>query len=146
MAHVFGRRAGLLGGLVLITMPQWFLVTHQTMTDMPFVAPMAAAMAMILLGAHTDPEEKLRVYEVSLGAMRLRLSAFHLVIGAVVACALPADPLPLLAQPRNRRLGHPRALRHLFRRNLPATAASPATRPATPPSPCSAASTRRCRA
>ncbi|MEO7332119.1 MAG: glycosyltransferase family 39 protein [Minicystis sp.] len=89
VSHVFGRRAGLLGGLVLVTMPQWFLVTHQTMTDMPFVAPMAAAMAMLLLGAHTDPEEKLHAYEVSFGALRLRFSAFHLVIGAVVACALP---------------------------------------------------------
>ncbi len=89
VSHVFGRRAGLLGGLVLVTMPQWFLVTHQTMTDMPFVAPMAAAMAMLLLGAHTDPDEKLRAYEVSIGALRLRLTGFHLVIGAVVACALP---------------------------------------------------------
>lgn len=89
VAHVFGRRAGLLGGVVLVTMPQWFLITHQTMTDMPFVAPMAAAMALLLLGAHTDPEVEVRAYEVDLGLVKLRLSAYHLVIGAVVACALP---------------------------------------------------------
>jgi 4-amino-4-deoxy-L-arabinose transferase-like glycosyltransferase len=89
VARVFGRRAGLLGGVVLITMPQWFLVTHQTMTDMPFVAPMAAAMAMILLGAHTDPDEEVNLYEVAVGKARLRLSLYHLVVGAVVACALP---------------------------------------------------------
>ena len=89
VARVFGRRAGLLGGVVLITMPQWFLVTHQTMTDMPFVAPMAAAMALLLLGAHTDPEEEVSLYEIAVGEVRLRLSLYHLVLGAVVACALP---------------------------------------------------------
>ena len=89
VAKVFGRRAGLLGGVVLITMPQWFLVTHQTMTDMPFVAPMTAAMAMLLLGAHTDPEEEVNLYEIAVGQARLRLSLYHVVLGAVVACALP---------------------------------------------------------
>jgi 4-amino-4-deoxy-L-arabinose transferase-like glycosyltransferase len=89
VAKVFGRRAGLLGGVVLITMPQWFLVTHQTVTDMPFVAPMAAAMALLLLGAHTDPDEEVNVYEVAIGEARIRLSLYHVVLGAVVACALP---------------------------------------------------------
>lgn len=89
VARVFGRRAGLLGGVVLITMPQWFLVTHQTMTDMPFVAPMAAAMAMLLLGAHTDPDEEVNLYEITVGQVRLRLSLYHVVLGGVVACALP---------------------------------------------------------
>jgi 4-amino-4-deoxy-L-arabinose transferase-like glycosyltransferase len=89
VAKVFGRRAGLLGGIVLITMPQWFLVTHQTVTDMPFVAPMAAAMAMLLLGAHTDPEEEVNLYEIAVGEARIRLSLYHVVLGAVIACALP---------------------------------------------------------
>ncbi|MFO0758888.1 MAG: glycosyltransferase family 39 protein [Byssovorax sp.] len=89
VAHVFGRRAGLFGGLILITMPQWFLVTHQTMTDMPFVAPMAAAMAMFLIGVHTDPDEKLTTAEVAVGPLRLRLSSYQLVLGGVIACALP---------------------------------------------------------
>lgn len=89
VAKIFGRRAGLLGGVVLITMPQWFLVTHQTVTDMPFVAPMAAAMALLLLGAHTDPDEEVNLYEVVIGNLRLRLSLYHVVLGAVVACALP---------------------------------------------------------
>jgi 4-amino-4-deoxy-L-arabinose transferase-like glycosyltransferase len=89
VAKVFGRRAGLLGGLVLITMPQWFLVTHQTVTDMPFVAPMAAAMAMLLLGAHTDPDEEVNLYEIAVGEARIRLSLYHVVLGAVIACALP---------------------------------------------------------
>ena len=89
VARVFGRRAGFLGGLVLATMPQWFMVAHQTMTDMPFVSTMAAAMACVLLGTHTPEEETARVYELRLGGLRLRLSAFHLVVGAVIACSLP---------------------------------------------------------
>ncbi len=89
VAKVFGRRAGFLGALVLTTMPQWFMVAHQTMTDMPFLATMASAMACVLLGMHTDPEQIARVYEIRIGARKVRLSAYHLVIGAVVAFALP---------------------------------------------------------
>lgn len=89
VAKVFGRRAGLLGALVLTTMPQWFMVAHQTMTDMPFLATMASAMACVMLGMHTDEERLARVYEVSAGPFKLRLTAYHLVIGAVIACALP---------------------------------------------------------
>jgi 4-amino-4-deoxy-L-arabinose transferase-like glycosyltransferase len=89
VSKTWGRRAGFLGGLVLATMPQWFLVTHQTMTDMPFVATMTMAMACVMLGLHGDAERKVPVYEVDLGFLKLRLSAFHVVLGAVVACALP---------------------------------------------------------
>ena len=89
VAQVYGRRAGFLGGLVLTTMPQWFMVAHQTMTDMPFLATMCASMACVLLGVHADPDREVRVYELSFGSVKLRLSAFHLVVGAVIACALP---------------------------------------------------------
>ncbi len=89
VARVFGRRAGLLGGVVLLTMPQWFLLSHQTMTDMPFVAPMASAMALFLLGFNEDPDDEVRVYELTLGPVSLRFSAVHLALGVIVACALP---------------------------------------------------------
>ncbi len=89
VAKVFGRRAGFFGGLVLVTMPQWFMVAHQTMTDMPFLATMASAMACLMLGMHTGEEQLALVYEVAVGPFKLRLSAFHLVVGAVLACALP---------------------------------------------------------
>jgi len=89
VARVFGRRAGFLGAIVLTTMPQWFLVSHQTMTDMPFVASMAAAMALFLLGIHEDPDRQIRVYEVRIFDRAYRLSGYHLVLGTIVACALP---------------------------------------------------------
>jgi len=48
-------------------MPQYFLITHQTMTDMPFVATMSAAAAMVMLGLTTDPDQEVKVYEIDLG-------------------------------------------------------------------------------
>ena len=89
VARIFNRRAGLFGAIVLSTMPQWFLVSHQTMTDMPFVAAMSAAMALFLLGIHEDPDKRVRVYEVRVGSQAFRLSGYHLVLGVIVACALP---------------------------------------------------------
>jgi 4-amino-4-deoxy-L-arabinose transferase-like glycosyltransferase len=89
VARTNGRRAGLLGALVLTTMPQWFLVSHQTMTDMPFVATMAAAMALFLLGMNEDPEREVASYELDVFGAKLRLSAYHLALGAIVAVTLP---------------------------------------------------------
>jgi 4-amino-4-deoxy-L-arabinose transferase-like glycosyltransferase len=89
VARVWGRRAGLFGGIVLTTMPQWFMVSHQTMADMPFVATMSAAMALFILGIHEDSAREVQTVEVRVGSAALRVSSYHLVLGAVLACALP---------------------------------------------------------
>ncbi|AKV04243.1 Polymyxin resistance protein ArnT, undecaprenyl phosphate-alpha-L-Ara4N transferase [Labilithrix luteola] len=89
VAKVFGRRAGLLGGLVLATMPDWFFLAHQTMTDMPFVASMTAAMGLLLYGLNVDEDARVKVYELEAFGMKLRLSLWHLVFGAVLICAIP---------------------------------------------------------
>ncbi len=89
VAKVFGRRAGLIGGLVLATMPDWYFLAHQTMTDMPCVASLTAAMGLLLLGVHTDDNKLARVYEVKTGKLTWRLSGWHLVFGAILAVALP---------------------------------------------------------
>jgi len=89
VARVWGRRAGFLGGLVLTTMPYWYLISHQTMTDMPYVAPLAGAMGLLLLAFHSDPEKKLQVYEIGIGRFSLRLSAFHLVFVLILLCVVP---------------------------------------------------------
>src|SRR5205085_378339 len=81
VAKVFGRRAGLLGAIVLATMPDWFFLAHQTMTDMPFVAAMTAAMGLLLLGLNTDEEQLARVYEVEAFGVKWRLSLWHVVFG-----------------------------------------------------------------
>ncbi len=89
VAKVFGRRAGALGAVVLMTMPDWLFLAHQTMTDMPFVAAMSAAMGLLLLALHTDRELVARVHRVRVGRLAFGVSAWHLVFGGVLVCALP---------------------------------------------------------
>ncbi len=89
VAKAYGRRAGLLGALVLATMPDWYFISHQTMADMPCVAPMTAAMGLLLLGMTTHESTLARVYEVRVGKAAWRLSGWHLVFGAILLTALP---------------------------------------------------------
>jgi 4-amino-4-deoxy-L-arabinose transferase-like glycosyltransferase len=88
-AKTFGRRAALLGSLVLATMPDWYFLAHQTMTDMPFVATMTACMGLVMLGLRTPETLETRAYEVKVGGLRFRLTAWHLVFGAVLICVIP---------------------------------------------------------
>jgi 4-amino-4-deoxy-L-arabinose transferase-like glycosyltransferase len=70
-------------------MPDWFFLAHQTMTDMPFVSAMTAAMGLLLYGLNTDEEQRVRVYEIAAFGRTWRVSLCHLVIGAVLLCAIP---------------------------------------------------------
>jgi 4-amino-4-deoxy-L-arabinose transferase-like glycosyltransferase len=89
VAKFFGRRAGLLGCLVLATMPDWYFLGHQTMTDMACIAPMTAAMGLLICGLWVEPEKRVKLYEVRAGSMTLRLSGWHLVFGAIIVVTLP---------------------------------------------------------
>jgi 4-amino-4-deoxy-L-arabinose transferase-like glycosyltransferase len=89
VAMVFGRRAGLIGALVLATMPDWYFLAHQSMTDMPCIAALTTAMGLVLIGIHTNDTQLARVYEVKVGKTAWRLSAWHLVFGAILVTALP---------------------------------------------------------
>ncbi|MBM4363689.1 MAG: glycosyltransferase family 39 protein, partial [Deltaproteobacteria bacterium] len=89
VARVRGRRAGLLAGLVLTTLPYWFLVAHQTMTDMPYVSMLTASMALLFLALVTDEGAQVAEYEVRVGSRALRLSAVHLVLAAILVAVLP---------------------------------------------------------
>jgi 4-amino-4-deoxy-L-arabinose transferase-like glycosyltransferase len=84
-----GRRAAFIGSVVLATMPDWYMIAHQTMTDMPCVAALSACMGLVLIGLHTPHDATVRSYEVSLGSTRIRLTGWHLVFGAVLVCLLP---------------------------------------------------------
>jgi len=89
VAKVFGRRAGMIGAIILATMPQWYLLAHQTITDMPLVASLSMSMGLLMIGMHTDPEQKVRAYEVSIFGKKIRLTGFHLVFGVILLSALP---------------------------------------------------------
>jgi 4-amino-4-deoxy-L-arabinose transferase-like glycosyltransferase len=85
----FGARAGFLGALVLSTAPHWYVIGRQSMTDMPYVAPLTAALACVLLGLGTDGEARVQVYPVRVGRRVFGLSAYHVVFGLIVLTALP---------------------------------------------------------
>ncbi len=87
-AH-FGRRAGLLGGVVLTTMPQWFLLSHQTMTDMPFVAGISACLGFFLWALATDPEAVVRARRLAVGSFQVSVSLHQLLLAAVVLLVVP---------------------------------------------------------
>ncbi|MDP8999829.1 MAG: glycosyltransferase family 39 protein [Myxococcota bacterium] len=89
VAKTFGRRAAFLGAFVLATMPDWYFIAHQTMTDMPFVGAMTACMGLVLLGLATAEDRVARAYEVKVGALQLRFTAWHLVFSGVLLCAIP---------------------------------------------------------
>ncbi len=88
VARWCGRRAALLGALILATSPHWFFLAHQSMTDMPFIASLAGAIGLVLLAAHEDDATQVVGYEVSFGRRTVRLGAWHAVVGAVVVVAL----------------------------------------------------------
>jgi 4-amino-4-deoxy-L-arabinose transferase-like glycosyltransferase len=89
VAKVAGRRAGFVSGLALTTMPYWYLIAHQTMTDMPYVSTLTGAMAMALLGFVTDPEQRAGLTELRVGKRTFRLSGLHLVFLVVIVSTLP---------------------------------------------------------
>ena len=87
VASIFGRKIGFLGGLILVTCPYWYLIGRQTMADMPYVAPVTAAMGMLLLAFHTNPEAELRQYPIRFGKWTIQLNGFHLLFAAIALCA-----------------------------------------------------------
>jgi len=89
VSKAFGRRAGFLGGFVLATSPDWYFLAHQTMTDMPFVAPLTAAMGFLMLGLHTPEGERVRTYSVRAFGRTLHVSAWHLLFLGILLCAVP---------------------------------------------------------
>ena len=81
----FGARAGVLCALVLVTMPFYALITHQAITDMPFVAPMTIALCLLILAFNEDPDRQVRSYRLG----PIVLSARHAVVAAIFLIAMP---------------------------------------------------------
>jgi 4-amino-4-deoxy-L-arabinose transferase-like glycosyltransferase len=85
MSRAFGRRAALLGGLVLATTPYYAMLTHQAITDMPCVGTMVAAVMLLLMAVHEDPERRAPTYRLG----PLLLSAHEIVLGLFLMICLP---------------------------------------------------------
>lgn len=81
----FGTRAGALAALVTATMPQFFFISHQAMTDLPLVAAITIAMCCLLLAIEEDPDREAQVFRIG----RFQVSFQHLVLFTVFALVLP---------------------------------------------------------
>lgn len=98
VSFAWGRRAGLICGLVLATMPHWFFLSHQAMTDMPFVAPLVVAMSFLMIAVAVDPEKLASPRAVRLFGRTFRVSHWHLAVGAILLVSLP-QVMYLLTRP-----------------------------------------------
>jgi 4-amino-4-deoxy-L-arabinose transferase-like glycosyltransferase len=85
VARGFGRRAGVVAALVLATMPHFFFLSHQAITDMPFVSTMTMAMGMLGLAIATPEHRLVRRYRVG----SIEVSGQHAVIGALAMVCIP---------------------------------------------------------
>lgn len=85
VSKVQSRRAGLVTAVVLATMPHFFFLSHQAITDMPFVANMTMALCVLGLAIQEDPDREVKRYTFG----GLSVSGRHLVIAAISAVVLP---------------------------------------------------------
>jgi 4-amino-4-deoxy-L-arabinose transferase-like glycosyltransferase len=88
VASAWGRRAGLLVAMVLGTMPHWFFLAHQAMTDMPFVGPLVIAVSMLMF-AITAGDRMARSRVVTLLGRPMRWSLWHHAVGLPLLLIVP---------------------------------------------------------
>ncbi|TFH28717.1 MAG: phospholipid carrier-dependent glycosyltransferase, partial [Myxococcales bacterium] len=81
----FGRRAAALATLVTATMPQFFFVSHQAITDLPLVAAVTMAACCLIMAMQEDPDREATVFEVG----RWKFSLQHVVLFAILGLILP---------------------------------------------------------
>ncbi len=93
-----GRRAGFWSALVLGTTPFWSMVSHQAMTDVPFVALMTLSMAFAVRAITLDPDERVEAALMRVGPLRARVSPWHLTVALLTIVSLP-QTLYLLTRP-----------------------------------------------
>jgi 4-amino-4-deoxy-L-arabinose transferase-like glycosyltransferase len=81
----FGRRAAALATLVTATMPQFFFISHQAITDLPLVAAVTMAACCLIVAMQEDPDREATVFEVG----RWKFSLQHVVLFAIIVLILP---------------------------------------------------------
>jgi 4-amino-4-deoxy-L-arabinose transferase-like glycosyltransferase len=81
----FSARAGAFAVLVVATVPHFFFLAHQAITDMHFVANMMMAVSLLGFAITSSPDDEARGYRV----LGLPVSLQHLIVVAFVAAVLP---------------------------------------------------------
>lgn len=85
MRRIFGSRAGALATLVTATLPQFFFIAHQAITDLPLVAAITMASCCLLLAMSEEPDREAPVFRI--GPWRISLQ--HLVLLSLILLVLP---------------------------------------------------------
>lgn len=98
VAMAWGRRAGSLSAMVLATVPHFAMLSHQAMTDMPFVAPLIIAMCFLIMACIADPQKLVRPRRIRFLGRDWRVSLWHLAVGALLLVSLP-QIIYLLSRP-----------------------------------------------
>jgi 4-amino-4-deoxy-L-arabinose transferase-like glycosyltransferase len=114
-ARYFGQRAAALGSVLLATCPYWLLLARQTMVDMTYAGPLAAALGFLLLAGATEPQRLAPRWRIQLGSRTLALSGAELLWVSLCALSL-AQIFYLLSRHISLELGDSTVLRlHLDR-------------------------------
>ena len=85
ISRLVGQRAGVLAAIVLATTPYYGFLTHQAITDMPFVGTMTAALMLLLLAVNEDPEREAERFRIG----PLSISGHEVVLALVLMLVLP---------------------------------------------------------
>ncbi len=85
ISRVYGKRAGALAGIVVATLPHFFMLSHQAITDMPLVSNMTMAMSMFGLAVAERADRQVRVYRLG----PVAISARTLALGLLFAVCVP---------------------------------------------------------
>lgn len=95
----FSHRAGFVGALALGTMPTFAFLSHQTMTDMPYVATMSLAICLFAVALDEDDERLVRGKRIRFGRLiDITVSAHQALVTGLIALVLPFN-LYLLSRP-----------------------------------------------
>lgn len=83
--QVFDARAGVLAVLVTATLPQFFFISHQAITDVPLVAAITIACCLLVLAIHEDDHRDAAGYQIGPWTLSLQ----HVVVFVLVLLVLP---------------------------------------------------------
>jgi 4-amino-4-deoxy-L-arabinose transferase-like glycosyltransferase len=98
VARTVSPRAGLLGAIVLATMPGFALLSHQALTDTPLLGAVAASIGLLLGALATSDDVLVGDHRVRLFGRELELHAGHALAAAVAVVTLPQLLILLSAQ------------------------------------------------
>ena len=91
-SRLLNRRTGFIAAFVLATCPQYFFVSRQAMTDMPFVALVNLAMCFFMLAYFgADDDRQVWSYKIRRDGGRppIEITAAHIFIGVLLLIVVP---------------------------------------------------------